>query len=103
MCVLSTVDRVLQPRAAPAEAKHHAPLRLWHLRLSPALCFHCESSCPHPGWLWGGSYLGTVAVTLMPQVPDGHVGSCMSRIPPTAMMCVPMSPAVLPAWFVSSH
>lgn len=51
--LLLSADRVLQPRAVPAEAQQHAPLHLRHLRLPPALRCHRESSRPRSRPLLG--------------------------------------------------
>lgn len=98
--LLPSADRVLQPRAVPAEAEQHAPLHLRHLRLPPALCCHRESSRPRPRPLLGCSdpvsgrvalgwqRPGAVAVTQTPPVPtpalgldfDPAAGWCWGRV-----------------------
>lgn len=84
--LLLSTDRVLQPRAVPAEAQQHAPLHLRHLRLPPALRCHRESSRPRSRPLLGRSdpvsghvalgwqRRGVVDVTQTPPVPTPALG-----------------------------
>lgn len=98
--LLLSADRVLQPRAVPAEAQQHAPLHLWHLCLPPSLRCHRESSRPRSRPLLGrrDPVSGRVAlgwqrravvnVTQTPPVPtpalgldsDPAAGWCWGRV-----------------------
>lgn len=84
--LLLSADRVLQPRAVPAEAQQHAPLHLWHLCLPPSLRCHRESSRPRSRPLLGRrdpvsgrvalgwQRRGVVNVTQTPPVPTPALG-----------------------------
>lgn len=84
--LLLSADRVLQPRAVPAEAQQHAPLHLRHLCLPPTLRCHRESSRPRSRPLLGRrdpvsgrvalgwQRRGVVNVTQTPPVPTPALG-----------------------------